>query len=163
MLKLNTVFGFALVAAVSVIGTHAWDTRSAKTETVTECVSRGSPVSDPRPRCDETRPVVTVSPKQEQLAPRPAVVCPSHCDELLKMPPQTVDANGTTINRRAAVNKKVSSKKKSVLVKVHHHKSKMTHHHKSKLHHHGHGHGGHGHGGHGHSHSPGAHYSGCPG
>ena len=142
MLSRNTLFGFALVIATTVIGVHAYNSNSSKTEgVVAECVGRGSPAFDPRPRCDETQWPVNV-----------AIVCPPNCDELLNPPPRPNAAPNIKDT------KKISTKKKSFLRKVHrhHHKSKVTHHHKSKphhtnhhhhSHHHGHHHGGHSHSG----------------
>ena len=128
MLKLNTVFGFALAIAATVIGVHAYDTHSAKTETVgvlTKCFGQpptGEVKCDPWSKFN-AEPVVNAKPVVNSSDATP---CP---------PP---------VKSSAPVTKKTSAKKKSVLVKARHHKSKMSHHHKSKSH--GHHHGGHHHG-----------------
>lgn len=160
MLNTNTLFGFVLTIAATVIGAHAWDnSHYAKTELVAVAKCFGQPPIG-EVKCDPV-PLPTPQP----------IVCPPRCDELLS--PSRPDV--VPIIKVADTDKKISAKKKSFLGKGHrHHKSKVTHHHKSKPHHtnhsHGHHHHGHGHGGHGHnspqkipSHGAPPHLTGPPG
>ena len=168
MLKLKTLFGFALVAATIVIGVHAWNNYSTKTEPVgvlTKCFGQpphGGVKCDPRPtlppRCYDAQGAVVSCPSPNAKAP-PVINAPLPITKPVVIP---------AVRPCPTVSKKIYSKKKSVLVKARHHKSKMSHHHKSKMSHHGghhhggHHHGGHHHGGHHHGHS-GAPHTGPPG